>query len=159
MVLPTLKYQLKNKYPPLAKTFTKGYHSVVTHVLYNFCDMSLKTACAIFFSLKFMLSAHVLSWRHHLPPDISENDQDSDSDWFTDCIDIRPLTLLFSLQKSSESCFGNDNRFLIPNPWDVLFFISQPFTHSKFCLTNPLLFGATSSINNDRSLKCLSLSV
>jgi hypothetical protein len=31
--LPKLKYQLKNKYPPLAKTFTKGYHSVVTHVL------------------------------------------------------------------------------------------------------------------------------
>ena len=52
-VLPNLKYQLKNKYPLLAKTFTKGYHSVVTHVLYHFCDMSLITACAIFCSLKF----------------------------------------------------------------------------------------------------------
>ena len=28
-------------------------------------------------------------WRHHLPPDKLENDQDSDSDWFTYCIDIR----------------------------------------------------------------------
>jgi hypothetical protein len=51
--LPNLKYPLKNKYPPLAKKFTKGYHSVVTHVLYHFCDMSLITACAIFCSLKF----------------------------------------------------------------------------------------------------------
>ena len=28
-------------YPPLTKNFTKGYHSVVTYVLYHFCDMSL----------------------------------------------------------------------------------------------------------------------
>jgi hypothetical protein len=47
------KYQLKSKYPSPAKTFTKGYHSVVTHVLYHFCDMSLITAFAIFCSLKF----------------------------------------------------------------------------------------------------------
>jgi hypothetical protein len=46
-VLPNHKYQLKNKYPPLAKNFTKGYCLVVTHVLYHFCDMSLITACAI----------------------------------------------------------------------------------------------------------------
>ena len=32
-VLPNLKYQLKNKYPPLAKNVTKRYHSVVTNVL------------------------------------------------------------------------------------------------------------------------------
>ena len=50
---PNLKYQLKHKYPPLAKNFTKGYHSVVTHVLHYFCDMSLITACAIFCRLKF----------------------------------------------------------------------------------------------------------
>jgi hypothetical protein len=75
-----LKYQLKYKYPPLAKNFTNGYHSIVTHVLYHFCDMSLITACEIFCSLSFMLSAHVFSLRHHLSPNISENDQDSDSD-------------------------------------------------------------------------------
>jgi hypothetical protein len=51
--LPNLKYQLKNKYPSLAKNFTKGYHSVVTHVLYHFCDRSLITACEIFCGLKF----------------------------------------------------------------------------------------------------------
>jgi hypothetical protein len=51
--LPNLKYQLKNKYPPLAKNFTKGWHSVVTYVLYLFCDMSLITDCEIFCSLKF----------------------------------------------------------------------------------------------------------
>jgi hypothetical protein len=38
-----LKYQLKYKYPPLAKDVTKGYCPVVTHVLYHFCDMSLIT--------------------------------------------------------------------------------------------------------------------
>jgi hypothetical protein len=43
-----LKYQLKNKYPPLAKNFTNGYDSVLTHVLCHFCDMSLITACDIF---------------------------------------------------------------------------------------------------------------
>jgi hypothetical protein len=32
---------------------TKGYHSVVTHVLYHFCYMSLITACEIICSLKF----------------------------------------------------------------------------------------------------------
>ena len=48
-----LKYQLKNKYPPLTENLTKGYHSVVPHVLYNFCDTSLITVCAIFCSLKF----------------------------------------------------------------------------------------------------------
>jgi hypothetical protein len=35
----------KNKCPPLAKKFTKVSHSVVTHVLYHFCDT---TAGAIF---------------------------------------------------------------------------------------------------------------
>jgi hypothetical protein len=35
------------------KSFIKVYHSVVTHVIYHFCDMSLITACAIFCSLKF----------------------------------------------------------------------------------------------------------
>jgi hypothetical protein len=29
-IKPNLKYQLKNKYPPLAKNVTKGYQSVVT---------------------------------------------------------------------------------------------------------------------------------
>jgi hypothetical protein len=76
--LTNLKYQLKNKYPPLAKNFTKGYHSLVTHVLYHFCGMSLITACAIFCSVKFL--PMYLLWRHHLPPDKSENDQDGDSD-------------------------------------------------------------------------------
>jgi hypothetical protein len=52
-ISPNLKYQSQNKYPPLVKNFTKEYNSVVTHVLYHFCDTSLITACAIFCSLKF----------------------------------------------------------------------------------------------------------
>jgi hypothetical protein len=76
--LSNLKYQLKNKYPPLAKNIAKGYHSVVTHVLYHFCDMSLMTACVIFCKLtSFTLSAHVLSWETPFASwPKSENDQD-----------------------------------------------------------------------------------
>jgi hypothetical protein len=104
------------------------YHSVVTHDLYHFCDTSLITACAIFCSLKF----HVVCTCTFFGDTIclltkSENDQDSDSDWFTYCIDIWLLTLLFSLQYLSESRFGNDTKFLLPNPWVVLFFIYPTF--------------------------------
>jgi hypothetical protein len=59
-------------------------------------------------------------------------------DWFTYCIDI--WLLLFSLQYLSESCFGNDNKFLLPNPGVVLFFIYPTFY--SLCLPNPFLFGA-----------------
>jgi hypothetical protein len=71
--LPNLKYQLKNKYPPLAKNFTKGWHSVVTYVLYHFCDMSLITDCEMFCSLKLHI---YFLWRYHLSRNKSENDQD-----------------------------------------------------------------------------------
>ena len=47
-----LNYQLKNKYPLLVKYFTKGYHSVLTNVLYHICDVSLINVCATF-CLKF----------------------------------------------------------------------------------------------------------
>jgi hypothetical protein len=91
--------------------------------------MSSVIACAIFCSLKFhvVCTCIYFLWRHHLPPDKSENDQNSDSDWFSYWIDIRLLTLLFRLQYLSESCFGNDNTFLLPNPWVVLFFIYPTF--------------------------------
>jgi hypothetical protein len=46
-------YPTLNINSPWPKNFTKGCHSVVTHGLYHFCDMSLITACAIFCSLKF----------------------------------------------------------------------------------------------------------
>ena len=80
-----------------------------------------------------------------LSPNKSKNYQDSDSDWFIYCIDIRLLTLLLSLQYFSESSFGNesnDNKFVLPNPWVALFFIY------------PTLFSSVPhpAINNDRSL-------
>jgi hypothetical protein len=122
---------------------SKRYHSVVTHVLYHFCDMSLITACTIFCSLKF----HVVCTCTFFGDTIClltnpENGQDIDSDWFTYCIDIWLLTLLFSLQYLSESCFGNDNTFLSPNPWVVLFFIYPTF-YSLRC---------HALINNDHAL-------
>jgi hypothetical protein len=75
LFLPNLKYQ----FPRLANT---ERYKVVTLSLFftTFCDMSLTTACAIFCSLKFHVVYTCTLWRHHLPPDKSENDQDSDSD-------------------------------------------------------------------------------
>jgi hypothetical protein len=102
--------------------------------------MSLITACAIFCSLCCLYMYFL--WRHHLPLDKSEN-EDSGSDWFTYCVDIWLLTLLFSLRYLSESCFGNDNKFLLPNPWVVLFFIYPTFYSLKILFTQHFLFGAT----------------
>jgi hypothetical protein len=51
----------------------KWYHSIVTHVLDHFYDMCFcKVSCCL--HMYFL-------WWHHLPPDKSENDEDSDSDW------------------------------------------------------------------------------
>jgi hypothetical protein len=131
--LANLEYQLNNKYQHLPK----AYHSVVTHVLYHFCDMSLITAFVIFCSVMF----HVVYFfgDNHLPPDKWENDQDSDSDWliYIYWIDIWLLTLLVSLQYLSESCFGNDNKFLLPNLWVVLFFIYTTFYSLRILFTQP----------------------
>jgi hypothetical protein len=138
--LPNLEYQFQNKYPPLTKNFTKRYQSVVTRVLYHFCDMSLITDWEIFCSLKFhvVCTCTFFGDMHYLSPNKSENsDQDSDSDWFIYCIDIWLLTFLFSFQYFSESCFGNDNKFLLPNPWVVLFFIYPTFYSLKILFTQP----------------------
>ena len=102
----------------------KGYHSGVTHVLYHFCDiLKFHVVCTCTF---FVDTIRLLI-----------NDQDSDSDWFTYCIDIWLLTLLFSLQYLSESCFGNGNTFLLPSPWVVLFFTYPTFYLLKMLFTQP----------------------
>jgi hypothetical protein len=104
-----------------SKNFTKGYHTIATHALYDF--MSL---------ISFILSAHVhvhtyFLWRHYLPPDKSENDQDSDTNWFTYCINCHMIVAGVAFQCSMfewvMSCFGNDNKFLLPKHGIVLFFI------------------------------------
>jgi hypothetical protein len=134
VVLPNLKYQLRNEYPPL----TKCYHLFVTHVLYHFCDMSLITACGIFCNLKF----HVLCTCTFFGDSICLLTNRKmlkiagESDWFIYCIDMWLLTLLFSLQYLSESCFGND-KFLLPNPWVVLFFNFPTFSSHKSLFTQP----------------------
>jgi hypothetical protein len=129
-------------HPPLAKPFTKEYHSVVTQ--------SLITAYAIFCSLKFLVAAHVFG--------------------DTICLKNRKMikiVTLFDLHVVLTSdcwhCFLVFNiwvshalemtiNFYYPTLELFCFSLTQPFTHSKFCLPNPLLFGATPAINNDRSL-------
>ena len=49
----------------------------------------------------------------------------------------RLFTLVFSLQYLSESCFGNDNKFLLPNPGVVLFFIYPTFYSLKLLFPLP----------------------
>jgi hypothetical protein len=136
--LPNLKYQLKNKRPPLAKKLYKmipfSCHTCPLPLLWHEFDNCLCN----FLQCKVSCCLHMyFLWRHHLPPDKSENDQDSDSDWFTYCKYMWLLTLLFSLQYLSESCFGNDNKCLIPNPWVVLFFIYPTFYSLKILFTQP----------------------
>jgi hypothetical protein len=60
----------------------------------------------------------------------------------TYCIYIWLLTLLFSLQYLSESCFGNDNTFILPNPWVVLFFIYPTFYSITKNFVYPTLFSS-----------------
>jgi hypothetical protein len=78
-------------------------------------------------------------WSHHLPPD---------KNWrmikIVTLIDLHIvliciwlLILPFTLQYLSESCFGNDNKFLLPNPWVVLFFICPTFCSLKILFTQP----------------------
>jgi hypothetical protein len=51
------------------------------------------------------------------------------------------------------SCFGNDNNFLLPNPWVVLFFIYPTFYSLTILFTQPFSLRChPSPINNDRSL-------
>jgi hypothetical protein len=144
--LTNLKCQFKkNIYPPLAKTFTKGYYSVVTHVLYHFCHTSLITACAIFYSLKF----HVVCTCTFFGDTIC---------LLTNQKMIEIVTLIDSHIVLTYDCW---NCFLVFNIWAshalemtiifhyptlelFCFSFTQPFTHSKFCLPNPFLFGATS---------------
>ena len=84
-------------------------------------------------------------WRHHLPPDKSQNDQDSNSDWFA--------ILLIVWTHDCWHCFLVFNiwvnhalemivNFYYPTLKLFCFSFIQPFTHSKFCLPNPFLFGA-----------------
>jgi hypothetical protein len=136
--LPNLKYQLKNKDPPLAKNVTKRYHSVVTHVLYHFSDMSLITACEIFCSLKF----HVVCTCTFFGNTIC----------FVKMIKI--VTLIDShivlTNDCWRHCFSVNNIltvshvfemtihfYLIPNPWVVLFFIYPTFYLLKILFTQP----------------------
>ena len=134
--LPNLKYQLKNKYPSLAKNFTKGYHSVVTHVLSHFCDISLITACAIFCSLNF----HVVCT----------------CTFFGDGICLPTNRKMIKIENDQDlhivltyDCW---HSFLVLNIWvsrvleittNFYYPTLEPFTHSKFCLPNPFLFRAT----------------
>jgi hypothetical protein len=95
----------------MAKNVTKGYYSVVTHVhlWHEFDNWLCKVSCCL--HMYFL-------WRHHLPPDKSENDQDSDSDWFTYCIqsiDMWLLALLFITQPVSCFVFHLPNLLLTEN--------------------------------------------
>jgi hypothetical protein len=128
----------------VTKNFTKGYHSVVIHVLYHFCDMSLITAYAIFCSLKF----HVVCTCTFFGDTVC---------LLTNREMIKIVTLIDLNIVLTYDCW---HCFLVFNIWvrhalemTINFYyptlelfccsFTQPFTHSKFCLPNPFLFGAT----------------
>jgi hypothetical protein len=130
--LPNFKYQLINNYPPLAKNRLQKDTMQLSHMSFT---TSVTRVCENFCSLEVSCCLHMyFLWKHHL---FCQNDQDSDSDWFTYCSDKWLLTLLFIQQYFIESCFEIDNKFLLPNPWVVLFFIYPTFYLLKILFTQP----------------------
>jgi hypothetical protein len=84
---PTSNISKKINAHPWPKTLQNGIFSCHTCPLPHFCDTSLIIhACAIVLSCN--CTCMYFLWRQHLSPDKSENDQDSDADWFIYCIDI-----------------------------------------------------------------------
>jgi hypothetical protein len=121
--------------------------------------MSLITACAIFCSLKF----HIVCTCSFFGDTIC---------LLTNRKIIKIVTLIdlhIVLTYDCWHCFlvfniWNDNKLIKSHALEMTinfyystlelswFSFTQHFTHSKFCLPNPFLFGATPAINNDRSL-------
>jgi hypothetical protein len=149
--LPNLKYEFKNKYPPLAKNFTKGYHSV-THVLYHFCDMSLITDCKFFCSLKFHVictctffgDTICLPTNRKMIKIVTLIDSHMVLPYCWHCFLVSNISVSHALEKVINFYYSILQLFC--------FSFTQPFTYSKFSLPNPFLFWATPAINNDRSL-------
>jgi hypothetical protein len=147
--LPNLKYQLKNKYPPLAKNFTKRYHSVVTHVPCHFCMWhEFDNGLWNFLHSKVPCCLHMyFLWRHHLSPNKSK----------------KIATLIDSHIVLTYDCW---HYFLVSNisvshAFEMI--ITQPLSCFVFHLPNllltqnfvyPTLFSSLPppAINNDRSL-------
>jgi hypothetical protein len=154
--LPNLKYQLKNKYSPLAKNFTNGYHSIVTHVLYHFCDMSLITACEIFCSLKFHVvctctffgDTICLLTKREMIKIVTLIDSHIVLTYMTACWHCF-LVSNISVSHALEMTIN----FYYPTLELFSFSFTQPFAHSKFCLYLALFSSVPPpAINNDRSL-------
>jgi hypothetical protein len=114
------------------------FDSLITFGLWNLLTfLQSKVSCCL--HIYFL-------WRHHLymSPNKSENDEDSDSDWFTYCIDIWLLTLKFSVFNIWVGhALEMTINFYHPTFELFRFSFTQHFTHSKFSLPNPFLFGAT----------------
>jgi hypothetical protein len=94
---------LKNKYPPLAlhkryKMILFSCHTCPLPLLWHEFDNCLCN----FLQSKVSCCLHMyFLWRHHLPPDKSANDQDSDSDWFTILCNISNPTMRTGLDSKS----------------------------------------------------------
>jgi hypothetical protein len=154
--LPNLKYQLKNKYPPLAKNVTKGLFSchicplpLLWHEFDNGLWNFLQSKVACYLHMYFL-------WRHHL----SRSQQIGK--WSRYWLWL--IYILYWHIYDCWHCFLVSNisvshalemtiNFYYPTLELFSFSFTQPFTYSKFRLPNPFLFGATPAINNDRSLR------
>ena len=119
-------------------------HSVVTHVLYHFCDTSLTTACDIFCSLKFhvVCTCTFFGARDNicLPTNRKMIKIASGShivltydSWH--CFSVSSISVSHALEMAIN--------FHYPTLELFCFSFTQPFTYSKFCLPNPFLFGMT----------------
>jgi hypothetical protein len=129
---PTSVSIVKNNYPPLAKNVTKRYHSVVTHVLYHFCDMSLITACEIFCSLKFHVVCTLCTFFGNticfvklikIVILIDSHNVLTNDCWH--CFSVNNISVSHVLEMTID--------FYYPTLELFCFSFTQPFTYSKFC--------------------------
>jgi hypothetical protein len=120
---------------PCPKTLHKD---TIQLSLHHFCDTSLITACAIFCSLKFHIVCTCTFFGDTICPLINRKT-------------IKIVTLIDLHIVLTYDCW---HRFLVFNIWVsrasemtinlvfIYMYSTQPFTHSKFYLSNSFLFGA-----------------
>ena len=117
-LIPTIK-KFKTFLPSLAKNLPKripfGCHTCPLPLLWHEFDNCLCN----FLQSKVSCCLHMyFLWRYHLPPDKSENDQDSDF-YIYMLYWHMTVDITFSIQYLSESCFGNDSKFLLQNTYHI----------------------------------------
>jgi hypothetical protein len=140
----TIKYQLKNKHPPLAKKLhiriPFSYHTCPNYPLPLLWHEFDKCLCN-YLQSKVSSCLHMYFLWRHFHPDKSENDQNSDSDWFTYRILTYDCWHCFLVFYTWVRIFVTIHFYYSTLELLLLCFsFTPPFSHSNFGSTSPFLF-------------------